>query len=421
MSAIFQLAIRGLKQKKLFASLMLLVCVIAMYTVFNAITNAASTVYQQKVFESSLGYQMENILHLDYQETSEDPAFTSVLTQYRDYIAALPGVAAMGQFDATGIYFSELEQSADYQQINGEILKNGKYAAYSGRTQLLNVDEALLSLVKGGISDYAETASGYLPIYPSAVFQDILPIGTILTEERTGERYEVAGYLPLGSQWTAEDDLIRFPMISLDGWFLAPFAASSETDVITQLSCLHNTYVLLSDSADISGLKQAISDFPTRHGFQASAYSLAEEYESYRLETKALAVRQTGLAVFICLMSLCSMIAVFTTNALLKRRQYGILIANGFTPKNITACIAAEITGIVLFSTLIAWVMKLAALHRSTDLFRDILLTAHTQYTLPACLAVVPLFICAATLLPAIQIFKMKPCELIGGAPYGDY
>lgn len=421
MGKILKLAMQEIRKKKFFSLLMFVVCLVAMHTVLTSITNATSAAYQKKIFESSLGYDMSEVLHLDYQYTEESPEFADVLTAYMDYIAELPGVLSVGQFDATGMYFTELKASDEYKSLNAEIVKDGKYAAHADITQLLSVDENLLPFVKGGISEYTETVSGYLPIYASEVFKNILPLGSILTDERTGEKYELAGYIPEGSKWVEEDDLIRFPMLSIDGWFIAPFSADSETDIMTQLSCLHNTYVLLSDSADIVYLQQAIADYSLQHGFEATAYTLAEEYEQYRLETETFTTRQIALAVFISLMSVSSIIAVFTTNTLLKRKQYGILIANGFTLKDIAVCIATEITVIVLSSTLIAWGMKFVEFQRSTDLFRDILLTAHIHYTLPICCLIAAALIVIATALPAIKVFQYQPCELIGGNANGNY
>lgn len=421
MGKILKLAIREIHKKKFFSLLMFFVCLIAMHTVLTSITNATSASYQQKIFENNLGHDMLEILHLDYQYTEENPEFVDVLTQYMDYITELPGVLSVGQFDVTGMYFNELKASDEYRTINAEIVKDGKYAAYADVTQLLCVDENLLTFVKGGISEYAETTSGYLPIYASEVFKDILPLGSTLTDERTGEKYELAGYIPKGSMWVEENDLIRFPMVSTDGWFIAPFSANSKTDIMTQLSCLHNTYVLLSDNADIDYLKQAIKEYSLRHGFEATADTLAEEYKLYRLETKAFTTRQIALAIFVSLMAVSSIVAVFTTNTLLKRKQYGILIANGFTLKDIVVCIAMEITIIVLFSTLIAWEMKFWEFKKSTDLFRDILLTAHIHYTLPICCMIAVALIVTATTLPAIKVFQYQPCELIGGNSNGNY
>lgn len=421
MGAILKLALKEIKKKKLYALLMFIVCLLAMYMILTSVTNATSAAYQQKAFENSLGYEMENILHLDYRRTEENNTFANVLTRHRDYIVGLPGVEAVGQFDATGMFFSELRVMNSYLEINSEIISDGKYAEHPEVSQLLSVDEELLPLVKGGISEYAETINGNLPIYASEVFKDILPVGTFLTDERTGDVYEVAGYFAKGSQWADENDLIRFPMVSIDGWFIAPFSAESESDIMTQLSCLHNTYVLIADDADTEYLKQAIYDYSLQQGFEAVANTLAEEYEIYGSETKPFITKQVGLAVFISAMAISSIIAVFTTNALLKRKQYGVLIANGLTLKDVVMCIITEITGIIFFSILIAWSVKLMEFKTGTDLFRDVLLTAHIQFTLPVCFAIGVLSAVIAAIIPAIKVFKYQPCELIGGNTNGNY
>ena len=90
---------------------------------------------------------------------------------------------------------------------------------------------------------------------------------------------------PQVQKWVEEDDIIRFPLISLKGWFIAPFTEQSRNDIMTQLSSLHNTYILLSDSADINFLKEQISTYPLQHGFEASAMLLSDEYKVYQSET----------------------------------------------------------------------------------------------------------------------------------------
>lgn len=419
MSNILKLALRELKTKKLFSFLMLVVCLIAMHTVLSSITNAASTAYQRMVFERSMGYDLGKVLHLNYQYTEETLEFTKVLAQYRNYIATLDGVETVGMLDVAGTYFSELRGSEKYQEINTKIIEGSIYENYPTSAQVLFVDEPLLDLVTGGISTFSKPSGSCLPIYASELFQDALPIGTILTEERTGTQYEIMGFIPVGSKWINENDLIRFPMVSMDGWFVAPFSSESETDIMTQLSCLHNTYVLVTDSADTAALKQAIAAYPVHHGFQATACTLAEEYEKYCEEIQSLAVRQIGLAFFISFMALTSITAVFTTNVLLKRKQYGILLANGFTQSNIIASITTEISLIVLPSAILSWLVKLVELERGSDPFRNVLLEAHIRYTLPACVLIAAVLIGIATLLPAIKVFQYQPSELIGGDENG--
>lgn len=420
MRPILQLALKEIRKKRFCTILMFVVCLIAMLTVFTSITNATSAICQQKIFDRNLGLEAGQILHLKYLQTDETAEFTTALADFRNYIETLPGVNAVGQFDATGINFSELKTFEEYVKINQKILENGVYKDYPERSQVLYVDEALLPLVKGGISAFASTQSTYLPIYASEVFKDVVPVGTFLTDERTGEMYEVVGYFSKGSQWVEEDDLIRYPLVSLDGWFIAPFSDEGRNDILTQLSSLHNTYVLLSETADEKILEQEICSYSFSHGFSATAISLSEEYELYRSETDTFTSRQIIIAIFISMMALTSIIAVFTTNTLLKRRQYGILIANGFTQKDIAFCIAAEIAIIVFSSTLVAWIIKFVEFRNNTDVFREVLMTAHIQYTLPVCLLIAVILVILATLFPAFKLFQYQPGDLIGGNTNGN-
>lgn len=419
MAGSLKLAIKELRKKPFFSLLMLVVCIVAMHTVLSSITNAASTAYQQMIFEQYMGYDLNTVLHLDYQNTEESPEFTKVLAQYRTYIAGLDGVKAVGMLDVAGVEFSELETSDAYQSINAEVIKGTVYENFPARAQLLCVDEPLLGLVKGGISTFSKPAGGHLPIYASELFQEALPVGTVLTDKRTGAKYEIMGFIQAGSKWIDENDLIRFPLVSMDGWFVAPFTAESESDIMTQLSCLHNTYVLLSENADIGYLKTAIKDYSERHGFQSSAHTLAEEYDGYHAEMETFTARQIGLALFISLMAVSSVAAVFTTNTLLKRKQYGVLLAHGFTKSNIMAGIAAEVSIIMFSSAALSWAVKLMEFERSIDPFRDVLLEAHIRYTLPICALIAAALTGIATLLPAIKLFQYQPCELIGGDAYG--
>lgn len=289
---ILRLALTGLFRKKFYTLLLFAVCFAAMQTVLSGITGAAGFFCQKKIFEASVSVELDRVLHLDYQYTEESPEFAGVIRQYLDYIGTLPGVAAVGQFDAEGVYFSELKDLEAYKSVNGALLKGQTYEGYPGISRLLHADAAMLPFVEGGVTGYADPGNGSLPLYVSEVFREILPIGQTLTEERTGERYEVMGYIPKGAVWVEEDDLIRFPVVSLDGWFLAPFSGESRSDIMTQLSCLHNTYAFLADGADTDLIREQIAAYPRQHGFAASARLLSEEYGDYQAETRTFTTRQ---------------------------------------------------------------------------------------------------------------------------------
>ena len=194
---ILRLALTGLFRKKFYTLLLFAVCFVAMQTVLSGITGAAGFFCQKKIFEASVSVELDRVLHLDYQYTEESPEFAGVIRQYLDYIGTLPGVAAVGQFDAEGVYFSELKDLEAYKSVNGALLKGQKYEDYPGISRLLHADAAMLPFVEGGVTGYADPGNSSLPLYVSEVFREILPIGQTLTEERTGERYEVMGYTNL--------------------------------------------------------------------------------------------------------------------------------------------------------------------------------------------------------------------------------
>ena len=422
MSVILKIAWKELQKKKTYTLLLFFICIMAINTVVTAITNTTAGSYQQKIFERDLGASMEDIFHLHYLKSSETQAFANEIPKYLQYISGLKGARSVGQFERTGVLFEELQNRDEYKEINLGLLKGSKYENHPERSDILFVDEELLTLVKIGLTEYQETESDNLPIIVSKAFEDILPIGTILTEERSQAVYEVTGYLPMGKQWVDQNDLVRFPLESMDGCFIAPFCPKDKTDILTQLSCLHNTYVIAED-ADIDYLKTNIEDYSLSHGFHATANPLSEEYGVYQNEVKIYQRNLIVLAVFISLMAVSSIISVFTTNATLKQRQYGIYLANGFTKKKIGLGILIEILLLVVPSTFLVWIGNLIYLVRSNDmgieLFRDVLLTAHWEYTLPICLLVSLAVGLVSAILPTLKISKYQPNELIGGLKHG--
>lgn len=419
-----RLAFRGFRQKPFFTILLLAVTTIAMVSIISAYTNAVSIAYQKKVFENHLGHSMESILHIQYMDNSEDTEFAQVLTDYLEYIQSLDGVAAVGRYHDSGNYFVELKDNTSYIARNQELLRNTRYADFPGISRVLLIDEGLLPMVKTEIRSYPQTTSGAVPLYASESYKNILPVGTLLTSERAGTQggtvYEVIGYFSDKNMWLSKDDLIRYPMISAQGYFIAPFSTENNADILTQLSCLHNTYVIVSDTEQIPDIKDKISNYSVSHGFKATAITLQEEYADYERETDSLTARQTFLAAFIGLMAATSIIAVFTTNSLLKKKQYGIFLANGFTLIDITLCITLEIFFVTLVSALTAWLIKFLEFWNSADLFREVMLEAHSTYTVLFTILTAIIITGIATVIPTYKILKYRPCELIGGMSHDN-
>lgn len=411
---LFKMSLKSIRKKTWFSILTLIVCVIAMQTVCSAITNAGGVAYQKAMFKDNFALDMNSVLHLSFKDTSEDPEFAKTLRDYLSFIETLEGVKSVGQFDSTGVYFKELKENEQYIAVNQEIRNSRKYNKFPSNSQIIYADEAVLSMIQGGVSQYAKVRGNALPIYVSEEYGSIIAIGDRLTEEYTDTAYEVAGYIPNNSFWPEENDIIRFPMIKLDCFFVAPFSEAGKGDVMEQLSSLHNTYVVVSDDADINAIKNQIAAYPEQQGFKATAQTINEEFEGYENEMKTVSTGQLVLAVFICVMALSSVVSIFTTNALLKKKYYGVLVANGYTLFDVIKSMTLEIFVIMLFSSVGAWLLKLREFAAGKDLFRAVFLTAHIQFSLPLCLALVVILTALSAVLPAYIIKKYQPCELLG-------
>ncbi len=413
MKSLVKISLKSLTKNLWFSLLTLIVCVVAMQTITSAITNASGIAYQKAVFRDNFALDMDKVLHLNFKQTDETPEFARTIRDYLEYIEKQKGVISVGQFDTTGVYFKELKENEQYVSTNQEVRQSRKYKKHPNNSQIIYIDESVLSLIKGGITEYAEVKSNALPIYVSEIYQEIIEVGDMLTEEYTGTVYEVAGYIPNDTSWPEENDIIRYPMVTLDCCFVAPYSDASRLDIMEQLSSLHNTYVILSEDADVNELKTLIFDYPEQHGFKAKAFTINEEYDSYTEEMKTITIGQLVLAVFISVMALSSVVSIFTTNAMLKKKYYGVLVTNGFTLKDIIKSMSIEIFIIVFISSIISWVLKLREFVSSTDLFREVYLIAHYRYTLPLCLLLVVFLTGISVIVPSSIIKKYQPCELL--------
>ena len=370
-----------------------LVCVLIMYALLSALTDAAGRAYQKKQLSEHLGLDTAQLLHLEYWKNDETPEFADALARFHAHLSGLEGVLRVGQFDATGAYFEELRSVEAYQTRNAAFVKGSRYETVPGIARILRIDESLLPLFEIGISEYPRLESGRLPLYASDAFRTLLPLGTQLTETRTGDVYEIAGYLAEDAMWANENDLIRLPLDSLEGRFIMPWSERSRDDFLFQLSALHNTYLLLSEAADADAIKEEIHAYSLQNGFEAVAYTLAEEFAAYDAETKEAAHSALLLAASLALLELLLLAVSFIIRARRARK-------NSIETRATLA--AAEMTALTLPSTLLAWGIRQLQLTRSPSLFQSVQLAANIRCLLPASLAfaLLPLLIAAAMRLP---------------------
>ena len=407
-----KLAIRELRNNPLWSILGLIICFICFNTVFASLTNIGASVYQRKEFEENINIDLNNINHLYFNNIEENEDY---IARVNSFIKEIKDRYAVGRYDQTGEYFLEIKDNDKYININQKILNitGSKYNKKPDISRVMYVDEEIFNIIKGINIEY-DSDGKYTPIYVSESFKEIIPLGTSLTSQIRKEQFEVCGYIDNNLSFFDENDVIRFPLISLDGYFIAPLPESYDIDIMSTLSTLHNVYVI-SDVDIREELKVAASEY----NLDIEVILLSEEYSQYKDEEEYFVKAQTVLAVFISIMALSSLISIFSADTLLKKRDYGIYLSNGYSRFDVLRIIFNKIMIIVFSSIIISYSNKYINLLRSDSvsirLFKNILIKSYIYYSLPMGILLALVIVIISVIIPAIKIFSFEPHELISG------
>ena len=407
-----KLAIRELRNNPLWSILGLIICFICFNTVFASLTNIGASVYQRKEFEENINIDLNNINHLYFNNIEENEDY---IVRVNSFIKEIKDRYAVGRYDQTGEYFLEIKDNDKYININQKILNitGSKYNKKPDISRVMYVDEEIFNIIKGINIEY-DSDGKYTPIYVSESFKEIIPLGTSLTSQIRKEQFEVCGYIDNNLSFFDENDIIRFPLISLDGYFIAPLPESYDIDIMSTLSTLHNVFVI-SDVDIREELKVAASEY----NLDIEVILLSEEYSQYKDEEEYFVKAQTVLAVFISIMALSSLISIFSADTLLKKRDYGIYLSNGYSRFDVLRIIFNKIMIIVFSSIIISYSNKYINLLRSDSvsirLFKNILIKSYIYYSLPMGILLALVIVIISVIIPAVKIFSFEPHELISG------
>ena len=407
-----KLAIRELRNNPLWSILGLIICFICFNTVFASLTNIGASVYQRKEFEENINIDLNNINHLYFNNIEENEDY---IARVNSFIKEIKDRYAVGRYDQTGEYFLEIKDNDKYININQKILNitGSKYNKKPDISRVMYVDEEIFNIIKGINIEY-DSDGKYTPIYVSESFKEIIPLGTSLTSQIRKEQFEVCGYIDNNLSFFDENDVIRFPLISLDGYFIAPLPESYDIDIMSTLSTLHNVFVI-SDVDIREELKVAASEY----NLDIEVMMLSEEYSQYKDEEEYFVKAQTVLAVFISIMALSSLISIFSADTLLKKRDYGIYLSNGYSRFDVLRIIFNKIMIIVFSSIIKSYSNKYINLLRSDSvsirLFKNILIKSYIYYSLPMGILLALVIVIISVIIPAVKIFSFEPHELISG------
>lgn len=407
------LSIRELRNNLLWTALSVLICFVCFNTVFSSLTNIGASIYQRKEFEENINVDLNNVFHLYFQDIDESDDY---IKRVNAFIEELNNKYTIGRYDQRGEYFLELMDNKKYIELNQKILADNasKYINRPETSRIMYIDEKMFSLISGIDIKYAGN-NEYLPVYVSSSFGEVIPKGMVLTSELNGEQFRVSGYIEKSLMFFDENDIIRFPLISLDGFFVAPFPESYKEDVMSVLSTLHNTYVISDDD-----IGNDILTASNKYQLNIDISLLSEEYIQYLDEEEYFIKAQIILSIFISLMALSCLVSIFSADTLLNKRNYGIYLSNGYSRYEIVRIIFYKIFIIVSLSCLLSYLYKYFELIRndsvSIRLFRNILIRTHIYFSLPFGSMLCVFIVLFSVIMPSLNIFRYEPYELAKGA-----
>lgn len=383
-------------------------------------------------FNNVLGESITKVLSKDpdltysieYKEGfPEDGSLNEESRELASYIANMEGVDSHGYFTVTTDRFKELKNNNEYYQIMKELYGNSQSEDFRGISSVVYVEPTAINICK--VEVYEGTAditydeeSETIPLLAGYSLKDILPIGTIITEDSSGIKYKVAGILKKNSNWLEVGDASFSYTFSLgnnlDGMMVAPINPIFFENLFEDIAQTY--YFNLEDDSHTDKIINEIQDKADSLGLNASIYSVSEKINRMNSEKNSYNKLRILIMIFSTFIIILLLATSFISYLVKHKSEFGILYANGIDTNNVVQMVIMENSFMIIISGVIAYCYSLV----------DFLKGEHTAYFLTyyniltgkalKYLIITVIFILIVSSLSAcIYLSRIKPVDLIGG------
>lgn len=408
--------IQTIKHNKVWSIIIIILSIISFWISLNAFTNATA-LYTQVDMVKDVFYndKLEETYTLKITNMKENQATT--ITQMKQFIENLGNDVLVGAFYETGEYFNELENNIDYLEKNQAIYKNTSRENHPEISEVIYIDKEILKIIDTNIKidTFENSELEYLPMLIGKEYKEVLPIGTTLTLSRTNQKYIIKGYIE-NDKWLNNDDYISFAPISLDLKFMIPFSAEDEKDDMTQESTNGKIFISFNDKEHTNSYLQQINNYAQENNLKINISSVAEQIQNYQTENQNIVNSNIYLAIMVSICSITSIISAISILVLMRKKEYGIKIAFGYTKRKIILSLILEVITLEVISSVIAFSVLYLKNLSSQSIFNEVYLQtlsgASILYLLIMLVAVCFLIL----LLPLIIVNRYEPSDLIKGS-----
>ncbi|WP_427339759.1 FtsX-like permease family protein [Caloranaerobacter sp. DY30410] len=411
-------AFKSIWKEKGRSLLMILLISISVFLILRVVTTSFAFKIQQKMIKSMFKTNMNRIYRLDFSSIPPGEEGEKI-NNIKEFAMRYENVS-VSAYDETTLYFKELKNNKEYRERNATILKGTILEDYPGISDVVMIEPNMLnyinfSLEENDFKPILIDGEEYLPLFVGSKYSDIIKVNTILTIEHNNAKYIVKGYLGDNDIWFNDSDPITDTPIKLSTKFFAPFSASDKTDNMTQLSTVGKIFINLGENKNYLKILEEIEEFALNENVKMRISNLAEFMELWEKSQKNIAKFGYILAFTITFCSLVSVIASLCVSVFLRKKEFGIRIAYGYSKKDIICSVIFENLILVGISTIVVYMyyfLKVQAMKFTTV---NVLLVTLKSYSLWIITIFALLVLIIISILPIKLISEYQPVDLIDG------
>ena len=408
--------LQTIKHNKIWSAIIIALSIISFLISLNAFTNAVSLYTQVDMVKDTFKESMiDNIYTLKIVNSKDNQAET--ITNIKNFISSLDEEIYTGAFYETGEYFNELETNSEYIRKNQTIYKNTYRENSPEISEVIYVDAQLFNMLDTNItaSMFEISNDEYLPVYVGYEYKNILSLETVLTLSRTNQKYVIKGYIQ-NEKWLNNDDFISFAPISLDNKFIIPFSELDKKDNITQESTNGKIFIYLGNNeSDKNKYIQEINTYAEENGIKLNITSVNELIDNYKNANQNIINSNIFLAIMVSICAITSIISTISILVLMRKKEYGIKIAFGYTKKKIIFSLITEVITLEFCSAFISYLIIYLKTLNNKSVFNEVYLQTLGSSSIIYMIIMLFLVCLLILILPLIIINHYEPSDLIRG------
>ena len=290
--------------------------------------------YPVRQIKETISYSVDDVYKINFGLTllglhSEDADNVMDLFERLD---GMPGLSAWG-----GYYYS-IENGENKLYINDELF--GLCGAKDSKDIPLEFD-------------YDEINGDYGIAFVGKEFSEKYPLGSIFYDNETGCQYIVKGYVKDGSKWIS-DDLYEGAVVNLDNVIILDlgYAVSQHGNEFLIFNACNNLFFVAQDKTIKGNVEEIIKSSELNIDGVFSLETICSSYEKEAMDNAG----ENYLLPLVLLISAVIVSAVTSKMSFLtSKKDYGIMITNGFTKADIVGIVVME----NVIKTLVAYLVCL--------------------------------------------------------------